>query len=204
MKHLDWKRIYELAAGDISDSELDEHLKDCARCRAEFERAKAVLETLDATEEPDPVQVSRVAQAAWDARRQRAERMSGFRLGWAMAPLALAVVIGISVLIVTLRGPAGTPVQVEVEAGILSDAGKAAAEIGLKKVELDIALLEQSTQEISLDELGVETSELSELPEVTSAYLVEVLEIEDASVLFDELKVKSTGKGGQTDIGRPV
>ncbi len=204
MRHFDWKRIYEFAAGDISDPEIERHIEECARCRAEFERAKAILETLDSTEEPDPIRVSRTVQAAWDARREKVGHGAGFRLGWVLVPLALAVVIGVSILLATVHTPTKAPAtaEVEPESNILAKANRAARELGLKEMKLDLSSLEQRTREIELDELGIEAPELAELPELTSSYLVEVLEVEDLTPLLEMLGTEKIN--GQTDTGRLV
>lgn len=200
MKHFDWKEMYGYAAGEASSEELERHLADCPLCKAEFEKAKIVIETLGQTGELDSIRASHIVHAAWDSRRVKTTRRVEFRPSFALVPLALVFVIVASVWVVIQGGqPKGT-VEVAVKSTILKDAKLAAKEIGLDKVEVDFALLEESESDFKLEDVGVELPDESMLPGLTSSYLSEVLEVENTDELLKELGIKESG--GQTRYGR--
>ena len=200
MKHYSWKRIYRLAAKEVDDAELERHLAECDRCRAEFERARRVIEALEHTELPNEATSRRIARAAWNEARKGAERAPSPSLRWALAPLAVAIAIGLLLWALTPRTTGKqAPVQ-KPHTSILAEADEAAKDVGLADVKLDTALLEvPENLDIEPEELGVDIPEVT-LPELTSSYLVEVLDFGDTDALLKELGIEPTN--GQTKAGR--
>jgi hypothetical protein len=93
MKHLNQEQIVLHYYGDAAgESSIERHLQECAGCREEFERVKAVLEGIPATEVPEPQ--AYLEEKIWLNVRDRLpeRRRSFFIPRWAITA-AMAVLV---------------------------------------------------------------------------------------------------------------